>query len=94
MITRLIVAWIGNLIDALSTLHLVKIGFVEANPVMRYVLQSPIMFLFVKIGTMTTMLFWLWRKREDKHAKPLATVAAAVYGAISVYYLWFFTKFL
>jgi hypothetical protein len=90
MKSLLFTAWIGNAIDMVSTLHLTKNGFVEANPVMRRVLEYPAAFVLVKLGTMTALVFWLWHRRQDRHAKPLATIAAVVYGAISVYYLWFF----
>ena len=89
MRTLLITAWLGNAIDMVSTLYLVNRGFVEANPVIRRVLEYPALFVLVKLGAMTALVFWLWHRREDRHAKPLATIAAAVYGLIAVYYiLW------
>lgn len=94
MRTLLFTAWLGNAIDMVSTLYLVNMGFIEANPVMRRVLEYPAVFVLVKLGAMTALVFWLWHRRQDRHAIPLATFAAVVYGAIAVYYLWFFTKVL
>ena len=87
----LIIAGIGNLVDTVATVYLTKMGHLEANPVMRWLLQIPGVFVVVKIVVMTALLLWLWYRREDKHATPLAAVAAVVYGLISAYYLVFFT---
>jgi uncharacterized membrane protein len=85
----LAIASIGNLVDAAATAYLTRLGYLEANPVMRWLLQTPGVFIFVKFFTMTAVLLWLWHKREDRHARPLATIAAAVYGLIALYYiLW------
>lgn len=88
--TSLIIAWLGNLVDMVSTLYLHSIGFVEANPVMACLLNTPLVFTLVKIATMTLLLLYLWRKREDKHAAALAVLAAVIYGATTAYYVWFF----
>ena len=86
----LIIAWLCNLIDTIATVYLTSIGYVEANPVMAQLLSYPLLFITVKTLLMTGLCAYLWLKRTDKHAKPLATLAAIVYGAIAVYYVWFF----
>ena len=86
----LIITWLGNLIDTIATVYLTSIGYIEANPIMAQLLAYPIVFIVVKIALMTGLCTYLWLKRTDKHAKPLATFAAIVYGAIAVYYAWFF----
>ena len=90
MRTRLIIAGLGNLIDTLSTVYLHRQGFVEANPVMAALLSHPLLFILVKMAVFTALLLWLWKRRDDRHALPLAALAAIVYGAIAVYYGLFF----
>lgn len=87
----LTIAGVGNLVDAVATVYLTRLGYLEANPVMRWLLQTPEVFVMVKILVMTALLLWFWHRREDRHAMPLAAVAAVVYGLISTYYLVFFT---
>lgn len=87
---RLSIAYIGNLIDLIATLYLTKQGFHEVNPFMRPLLGCPWLFAAVKILAMTWVCLFLWKRREDRHALPLATFAAAVYGLIAAYYVvWF-----
>lgn len=90
MKTLLIIAWLGNLIDMIATVYLTSIGYTEINPIMAYLLVNPIVFIVVKIVAMTVVCMYIWQKRADKYSKPLATFAATVYGAISIYYMWFF----
>lgn len=90
MKTRLIIAYIGNTIDLIATLCLLQMGFYEANPIMRPLLNYPWLASIVKLSAMTWVCWFLWKNRDDKHAKPLATFAAVVYGIIAFYYtIWF-----
>ena len=86
----LIIAWLGNLIDMIATVYLTSIGYTEINPIMAYLLVNPIVFIVVKIVVMTGVCTYLWLKRTSKYSKPLATFAATVYGAISIYYMLVF----
>lgn len=88
---RLIIAWLGNLIDCASTLYMCSQGFIEINPVMARLIQYPPLFVFVKIGTMTALVFLLWKNRTDKKAIAASWFAAILYGAISVYYVCIFS---
>lgn len=90
----LLTAFLGNLIDTAATLYLSSLGYIEANPVMAWLLQWPAVFAEVKIGAMTAAVWWLWKRRGDRYAALAATVAAVVYGAVSVYYIVFFTAWL
>lgn len=81
----LIIAYIGNLIDTACTLYLCDKGFVEANPIMARLLDYPALFAVVKILAMTAVCAWLWVSR-GRYARICAYLAAAVYGAIAVYY--------
>ena len=87
MKTRLTIAYIGNIIDTIATLSLTEQGFHEVNPFMRPLLDCPWLFAAVKTLAMTWVCLFLWKRREDGHAIPLATFAAAVYGLIATYYM-------
>ena len=86
MRTLLLIAGFGNFIDTIATVYLASIGYVETSPVMAQLLQCPAVFTAVKIASMTWLLVFLWRNRADRHAKPMAILAAVVYGLIAVYY--------
>lgn len=85
----LLIAWLGNLIDTIATVYLTRLGYVEANPIMAQLLNYPVIFVIVKLLLMTGLCAYLWMKRLDKHAMPMAIVASVAYGAIIVYYAWF-----
>lgn len=86
MRTLLLIAGFGNLIDTIATVYLTSIGYAETNPVMAQLLRYPAVFAVVKMASMTWLLVFLWRNRADRHAKPMAILAAVVYGLIAVYY--------
>ena len=94
MTTLLTLAFLGNRIDTAATLYLSSLGYIEANPVMAWLLQCPAVFAGVKIGAMTAVVWWLWKRRGDRNAALAATAAAMVYGAVGVYYIVFFTAWL
>ena len=86
----LLIAYIGNIIDTIATLNLTEQGFYEVNPFMRPLLGCPWLFAAVKLLAMTWVCLFLQKRREDRHALPLATFAAVVYGLIAFYYVaWF-----
>lgn len=84
---RLIITGLGNFIDAISTLVLFyTYCFTEANPVMRFMLESPLLFFIMKIGVMTAVLAVLWKNRESKYANIASWFGAILYATISAYY--------
>ena len=85
----LLIAWLGNLIDTIATVYLTSLGYVEANPIMAQLLNYPVIFVIVKLLLMTGLCAYLWLKRLDKHAMPMAIVASVVYCLITAYYAWF-----
>lgn len=86
--SKLIIAFLGNLIDTISTLIVVNYyGFIETNPVMAWLLQYPPAFIAVKILSVTGVLVFIWHTKTDKHANIMATVVATVFSCIAVYYL-------
>ena len=82
----LLTAWVGNFIDMVSTPYVIRHGFMELNPVTRWLLNYPLMFVLAKQMSVTCVLYWLWHNRDDRHVLPLAIFSAAVYGTIGVYY--------
>lgn len=90
----LFIAWLGNLIDMVATLILVAHGYHEANPIMRPLLNYPILFVAVKLGLMAALLCYLWRERESKLAVIASWIAAMIYTSISIYYGVFFAMLL
>lgn len=87
MKNRLLIAWIGNLIDTASTVILCCWhGFAEVNPIMAWLLRCPVLFVAVKLTAMTSVGIWLWRNRNDKKATIASWIAATAYGSIAVYY--------
>ena len=95
MKARLSIGVIGNLIDTIATLILYyNYGFTEANPIMAKLVELPFLFVVTKVVVITLMAVWLWKKRDDKHAKFLSWVLAIVYGAIAIYYAIIFAVIL
>lgn len=82
----LIIAYLGNIIDTVATLYLMDKGFIEVNPFMAALLQSPFIFALVKISIMTILVIRLWMCRESKRARIASWVAAGLFGGLSVYY--------
>ena len=91
---RLLIAFIGNLIDTAATIYLTGLGYTEINPIMAPLLQWPALFASVKGAAMTAVLLWIWKRRGDRKASAAAWIASVVYGTIAVYYCVIFPVFL
>ena len=90
MKTKLIIAFIGNIIDAVATFILTQyFGFVELNPIMAWLLQWPVFTVVSKIIVVTSMLLYIYHTKRDKYVNTLATFAALLYGSLGVYYIVF-----
>lgn len=90
MKNRLLIAWVGNLIDTASTVILCCVhGFTEINPIMAWLLRCPVLFVAVKLTAMTSVVIWLWHNRNEKRANIASWIVAVVYGAIATYYVVF-----
>ena len=88
MKTKLIIAWIGNIIDAFSTVYLLSNhSFYEINPLMRWLLQWPILAVVCKLVVVGGILIYIYCKRNTKYANAMANFAALLYGGLGVYYL-------
>lgn len=84
---KLLLIWVGNLIDTISTLCLYQTGmFKELNPFVAILLQNPFVFGVVKISVITIILIRLWQVREDKKPKVAINIGCWIYGLIALYY--------
>lgn len=89
---RLTIAYIGNLIDIVSTLYFTSIGFVEINPIMAWLLQWPILFIAVKILVMTFYVILLWYARHEMMAVIASWFASLLYGVLQFTMFGFLCK--
>ena len=89
MKTKLIIAWIGNLIDIFATLYLLNnySYFYELNPLMRWLLQWPVLAIICKLVVVGGILIYIFCKLDAKYADIMANFAAILYGGLGVYYL-------
>lgn len=80
---KLIIIWFLNLFDHIMTIYYVgKYGIgIEENPVMRELLNYPILAFIVKIGTCTVMCVLCYLVK-DKLAIEIAT------WALLIFYAW------
>lgn len=76
------ILYLLNLLDLLFTLHALRHGAVELNPLMQCV---PVMIVY-KLAVMALLLWWLSR-RPERLARYALTGAAALYGAVDAYHL-------
>ena len=86
---KLIIAWIGNLIDAFATVYLLSnySCFYEINPFMAWLLQFPILAIVCKLVVISVILAYLYYAERDKCTEAVAGFAAIWYGGIGAYYL-------
>lgn len=87
MKSRLIITYLGNIIDTIASLYLVGKNFIEANPFMAPLLELPWLFIAVKIGVMTLLVVRIWICRASKYAQLASWIAAILYSGISIYYV-------
>lgn len=90
MKTRLTIIWLCNLVDTISTLYLYGLGYVEANPIMNRLLQTPWLFVVVKLLTMAVVVAYLAIRPRTKYSIITSWIVSVIYGAIAIYYVIFF----
>ena len=89
--TKLIIAGVGNFIDAMATYILTQyLGFIEINPTMDWMLQWPELAIAFKIISVTAILLFAYYTKRQKYINGFATFAAILYGAMGIYYLVIF----
>ena len=86
---KLIIAWIGNLIDAFATVYLLSnySCFYEVNPFMAWLLQFPVLAVVCKLVVISVILAFLYYAERDKCTEAVAGFAAVWYGVIGVWNL-------
>ena len=82
--------YILNLIDAVCTLHIVHHGGVELNPILRWLLQWPALFVGYKILFVGALCWWLSIQR-DRVSRAGLTLCTAVYAAVCTYHIFILT---
>lgn len=91
MKTKLIIAGVGNFIDAIATYILIKyFGAVELNPIMMWLLQWPEFAVVSKIVVVTSILLYAYNTKRQEYMNIFATFAALLYGALGTYYIVMF----
>ncbi len=75
-----------NAADCLLTLHLLQYGFVEGNPLMASVVETP-WFVLIKIVLVPAALYFVWivRDRVGKVASAALWVCAGIYTGLMGY---------
>lgn len=87
MIARPIIAWFGNLIDTISTVYLYTNGLgVEINPISAWLLNSPPVFVVVKLTLMTAAVWFIWRNRDRTLFRVAGWILAIEYLLVALYY--------
>lgn len=82
-------AYTLNLIDLIFTLHALECGAVEANPLMRLLMEiHPLALPFVKVVVAGALFWWLHRRaKTSAFARRCQRVITAVYAAFCVWNL-------
>ena len=84
---RIISIFICNIIDTVATLCFYSTGlFEELNPVMRYLLQWPVIFVLFKMGIVVIISLRLWQQREHKLARIVINICWIEYLLLAIYY--------
>jgi hypothetical protein len=91
MKTKLIIAYIGNIIDVVATLILTQYyGFVEINPFMAWMLQWPFLAMSFKMMIMTGIVQYIYCAKKDKYTEMMANIVMIMYGGLGLYYITIF----
>lgn len=91
MKTKLIIAGVGNFIDAIATYILTQfLGFIELNPIMNWCLQWPEVAIVSKVVIVTSILLFAYYTKRQQYMNIFATFAALLYGSMGIYYIVMF----
>lgn len=86
-LVALILVCLLILIDTVSTLHIIRMGGGEANPIMRWMLElSPLWFAFVKVLTALAAFAVLTVHCKYPVMRPLTVVLLLAYGTLVGYH--------
>lgn len=90
LITKLSVAYVGNIIDIIATLLLTGLGAEELNPIMAWLLQWPAAFVTVKIILMSYAVTVIWFAPKTRTTEICVWIVFLTYGLIGLYYIGIF----
>lgn len=97
---RLILLFALNVSDWICTLALLSTGmFAEANPLMRSVMESPLLGFFIKALLPFSLIMYALSKLKNAEPKQvlisnnIALIGVAVYVIVNIYHLICFTVF-
>lgn len=92
MILRLIITYLCNLIDTVSTVYFyILYEGTELNPISAAMLtQSPALFIAFKLIVMTISVAFMWWKRDWKFCKVASWILFIEYLLVAIYYLILF----
>lgn len=91
MKAKLIIAGVGNFIDAIATYILTQyLGLIELNPIMAWLLQWPEFAVVSKVVVVTSILLYAYNTKRQEYMNIFATLAAILYGTMGIYYLVIF----
>lgn len=83
------IAYLLNLLDLALTIHAIKRGAVEANPVMRLLMElHPLAFPFVKVVVAGVLFWWLHKRaKTSAFARRALWIITAIYAAFCIWNL-------
>ena len=91
---RLYLIIIFNMIDAYCTIYLNDHGGAELNPLVVWLLQWPMVFIWTKLIISVLFAICLWKLREQKFSNLIVWLAFVPYCIIAIYYIMLFILFL
>lgn len=92
MVTRLILAWLCNLIDVIATVYLCTYcNGEELNPISAELLNSPPLFIAFKLIVMTIAVLFMWWRQDTKFCKVASWILFIEYLLVAFYYVIVFT---
>ena len=64
---KYIIVYLLNLFDYAITVYWTGIHGIEAeiNPLMRWALSEPLVFMLIKVPGVALLLFYMWKKKHD-----------------------------
>ena len=67
---KYIIIYLLNLFDYAVTVYWTGIHGIDAeiNPLMRWALSEPLVFMLIKVVLFPLFLFWMWRKKHEDSA--------------------------
>ena len=87
---RLFLFYFGNIVDIISTLHVVNTGGIEINPISKWLLKRPLVFVLTKLIIATIMVNMVWSLRSYELSNICSWALFIGYACITIYYAMLF----